>query len=130
MSEVTQTKITGMPELDIVQGEIETYTKKIEQEKINLRLTKERYEKQLSQYLQLQGMPDPFKSKEDKEKEKKKKHEEKKLRKPLYEKTTSKNTIDVILNNPNKLVKEINKEETSLDKVKNSKLIFIVYKRY
>lgn len=130
MSEVTQTKITGMPELDIVQGEIETYTKKIEQEKINLRLTKERYEKQLSQYLQLQGMPDPFKSKEDKEKEKKKKHEEKKLRKPLYEKTNSKNKIDVILNNPNNLVKEINKEETSLDKVKNSKLIFIVYKRY
>jgi hypothetical protein len=130
MSEVTQTKITGMPELDIVQGEIETYTKKIEQEKINLRLTKERYEKQLSQYLQLQGMPDPFKSKEDKEKEKKKKHEEKKLRKPLYEKTNSKNKIDVILNNPNSLVKEINKEETSLDKVKNSKLIFIVYKRY
>jgi len=128
MSEVTQTKITGMPELDIVQGEIETYTKKIEQEKINLRLTKERYEKQLSQYLQLQGMPDPFKSKEDKEKEKKKKHEEKKLRKPLYEKTNYKNKLDVILNNPNSLVKEISKEETSLDKVKNSKLIFVAYK--
>jgi hypothetical protein len=117
MAEVTQTKITGMPELDIVQGEIETYTKKIEQEKINLRLTKERYEKQLSQYLQLQGMPDPFKSKEDKEKEKKKKHEEKKHRKPLYENKNSTNKLDMILNNPNILVKEINKEEISLDKV-------------
>jgi hypothetical protein len=118
MAEVTQTKFTGMPELDIVQGEIETYTKKIEQEKINLRLTKERYEKQLSQYLQLQGMPDPFKSKEDKEKEKKKKQEEKKNRKPLYEKKVNSNKAELVLQNPNSLIKEIGKEEITLDKVK------------
>ena len=118
MAEVTQTKVTGMPELDIVQGEIETYTKKIEQEKINLRLTKERYEKQFSQYLQLQGMPDPFKSKEDKEKEKKKKHEEKKKRKPLYEKNANSNKMETVLQNPIALNKEVGKEEITIDKVK------------
>jgi len=117
MSEVTNTKITGMPELDIVQGEIETYTKKIEQEKINLRLTKERYEKQLSQYLQMQGMPDPFRSKEDREKEKKKKLDEKKHRKPLYQKRLNSNKVEIMLQNPHSLFKEINKEEISLDKV-------------
>jgi hypothetical protein len=118
MAEVTQTKITGMPELDIVQGEIETYTKKIEQEKINLRLTKERYEKQYSQYLQLQGMPDPFKSKENKEKDKKKKLEEKKNRKPLYDKQLLTSKSENTLNNPNALIKEIGKEEITLDKVR------------
>lgn len=120
MSEVTNAKVSGMPELDIVQREIETYTKKIEQEKINLRLTKERHEKQLSQYLQLQGMPDPFRSKEDKEKEKKKKDEEKKHRKPLYEKKSNLNKEEMILQNPNSLVKEIGKEEISLDRVRQN----------
>lgn len=53
-----------------IQAEIEIYTKKIEHEKINLRLSDERYNKQLENYYILCGKPIP-KTKEQKEKERK-----------------------------------------------------------
>jgi hypothetical protein len=117
MAEVTP-KIVGLQELDLIQGEIEIYTKKIEHEKINLRLTTERYENTLSHLLQLKGMPNPFKSKEEKEKDKKRKQELKKKKKPLYEKRPKLAKSEIIKQNPSLLSKEINKDELTLDKVK------------
>ncbi len=58
--------------IDIIQKELQETTKKIEQEKINLRICKERYEKKLKLYRELQGKPTQL-TKEEKEKEKKKK---------------------------------------------------------
>lgn len=118
MSETSSIKpAAGSQEIDFIQKEIEVYTKKIEHEKINLRLAKERLEKQLSYYLQLQGMPVPFKSKEQKEKEKKERKEKKKQRKPLYESKHALSKSDLVKSNPNLLMKELNKNETELDKV-------------
>jgi hypothetical protein len=105
-------------ESDFIQNEIEIYTKKIEHEKINARLAKERFEKQISHYMQLQGMPVPFKSKEQKEKEKKEKKETKKKRKPLYETKPGVSKRELIKSNPNLLEKTLNKNETELEKVK------------
>lgn len=104
-------------ESDFIQNEIEIYTKKIEHEKINARLAKERYEKQISHYMQLQGMPVPFKSKEQKEKEKKEKKETKKKRKPLYESKAQMSKRDLIKSNPLLMERVLTKNETELDKV-------------
>ena len=106
-------------EIDFIQNEIEVYTKKIEHEKINARLAKERYEKQISLYMQLQGMPVPFKSKEQKEKEKKDRKEAKKNRKPLYESKPNISKSEMFKSNPNLLEKHINKNESELDKITN-----------
>jgi hypothetical protein len=106
-------------EVDFIQTEIETYTKKIEHEKINARLAKERYEKQISMYMQLQGMPVPFKSKEQKEREKKERKEQKKQRKPLYEAKPAVSKLEILKSNPNLLEKGINKNEVGLDKLTN-----------
>ena len=58
MSEIVESKlITGAGEVQLIQNEIEIYTKKIEHEKINLRLAKERYQKQLDTLMKLQGKP-------------------------------------------------------------------------
>ncbi len=116
--EINTTNFGSSQEIDYIQHEIEIYTKKIEHEKINLRLAKERHEKQLSQLLTLQGMPVPFKSKEQKEKEKKERKEKKKHRRPLYEAKPSTNKSDVVKASPHLLAKEINKNESELDKVK------------
>ena len=79
MSEILDTKsITANGEVQLIQNEIETYTKKIEHEKINLRLAKERYQKQLDNLLKLQGKPAMTK-------EKKIKSFEQKARKSLME---------------------------------------------
>ena len=104
-------------EIEFIQREIEVYTKKIEHEKINLRLAKERHEKQLSYLLTLQGMPIPFKTKEQKEKEKKERKEKKMKRKPLYEPMPILSKTEMVKSNPNILFKEINKNETKLDRV-------------
>ena len=58
--------------IDDIQKELQETTKKIEQEKINLRICKERYEKKLKLYRELQGKPTQL-TKEEKEKERKKK---------------------------------------------------------
>lgn len=46
-------------EINDIQQEIESYTKKIEHEKINLRLVKERHQKQLNTYNELQNKRKP-----------------------------------------------------------------------
>jgi hypothetical protein len=104
-------------EIDYIQKEIEIYTKKIEHEKINARLAKERYDTQLCQYMQLQGLPVPIKSKEQKEKEKKERKEIKKKRKPLYESKGQINKIDLLKSNPALFERKLMKNETDLDKV-------------
>lgn len=60
-----------------IQAEIEIFTKKIEHEKINLRLSDERYHKQLENYFLLCGKPVP-KTKEQKEKDRKEREKSKK----------------------------------------------------
>ena len=54
-------------ELNDIQYAIQDMTKKIEHEKINLRISQERYEKKFITYSELQGKPVPL-SKEEKEK--------------------------------------------------------------
>lgn len=56
-----------MAEIEYIQQEIQSVTKKIEHEKISLRILKERNEKKKSEYAQLEGRPGE-KSKEEKEK--------------------------------------------------------------
>lgn len=75
-----------------IQAEIEIFTKKIEHEKINLRLSDERYHKQLENYLILCGKPVP-KSKEQKEKERKEREKSKKLKSKSLNHTSSKKEI-------------------------------------
>ena len=73
MTDVTnssQQKSFQSKDVNEIQTEIEIYTKKIEHEKINLRLSDERYNKQLENYYILCGKPIP-KTKEQKEKERK-----------------------------------------------------------
>lgn len=48
-------KLSNLGEINAIQKEIEKYTKNIEHEKINLRLAKERYEKQLENLVKLQN---------------------------------------------------------------------------
>jgi hypothetical protein len=49
----------SLGEINDIQLEIESYTKKIEHEKINLRLIKERHQKQLNTYNNLQNNRKP-----------------------------------------------------------------------
>ncbi len=49
----------SIQEISDIQQEIENYTKKIEHEKINLRLVKERHQKQLNLYSELQNKRKP-----------------------------------------------------------------------
>ena len=60
-----------------IQKEIQDITKKIEHEKINLRIVTERYDKKYRTYCELQGKP-VAQSKEEKEKEKIERAKEKK----------------------------------------------------
>ena len=64
-------------EINDIQYEIQEMTKKIEHEKINLRICQERYEKKFITYSELQGRPVPL-TKEEKEKEKEAKKKKKK----------------------------------------------------
>lgn len=140
MSEVTSSRVlnTNMQEINDIQREIETYTKKIEHEKINKRLANERYQKQLNSFLALQGKP-TIKTKEEKEEEKKQKEKEKyekeqqalnnkdqgKNRKfninRLYQKNEKSGTTEVSS-------KEVSKNEVELDKVKIFVKIYLVDK--
>jgi hypothetical protein len=67
MSEQSSSKAAAASsgEINAVQNAIESITKKIEHEKINLRLAKERYQKQLDTLLKLQGKNIPVKEKRD-----------------------------------------------------------------
>ena len=64
-------------EINDIQYELQEMTKKIEHEKINLRICQERYEKKFITYSELQGRPVPL-TKEEKEKEKAAKKKKKK----------------------------------------------------
>ena len=46
-------------EIEDIQKEIQQITKKIEHEKINLRICGEKYEKKFNSYIELQGKPFP-----------------------------------------------------------------------
>ena len=72
VSKVQSKDFNKFSKIDNIQKELQEITKKIEQEKINLRICKERYEKKLKLYRELQGKPTQL-TKEEKEKEKKKK---------------------------------------------------------
>ena len=78
-----------------IQREIGEMTKKIEHEKINLRICTERYNKKYRQYCELQGKP-VAQSEEEKEKEKKEKTLEKKNHK-VYDPIKRKQGKDKIL---------------------------------
>ena len=78
-----------------IQREIGEMTKKIEHEKINLRICTERYNKKFRQYCELQGKP-VAQSEEEKEKEKKEKALEKKNHK-VYDPIKRKQGKDKIL---------------------------------
>lgn len=78
MTEVTNSiqKTFISKDVNEIQAEIEIFTKKIEHEKINLRLSDERYHKQLENYFILCGKPIP-KTKEQKEKDRKEREKSK-----------------------------------------------------
>lgn len=101
-------------EVEDIQLEIQEITKLIEHEKINLRISNERYEKQFVKYSELQGKPIP-KTKEQKEKEKREAKELKRSRKladPAVKKTTKDKEIQ---EGRVKTLKEINKNENDLE---------------
>ena len=74
-----------------LQSEIEVFTKKIEHEKINLRLCEERNHKQLDIYNTLCGKPNS-KTKEQKERKEKLKQKQNKLLNIANEKEDGKDT--------------------------------------
>ena len=74
VSKVQSKDFNKFSKIDNIQKELQEITKKIEQEKINLRICKERYEKKLKLYRDLQGKPTQL-TREEKEKERKKKKE-------------------------------------------------------
>lgn len=78
----THQKSFQTKDVNEIQSEIEIYTKKIEHEKINLRLSDERYNKQLENYYILCGKPIP-KTKEQKEKERKEREKAKNSKRSL-----------------------------------------------
>ena len=111
MSEVLESKIiTGSGEVQLIQNEIEIYTKKIEHEKINLRLAKERYQKQLDTLLKLQGKPILTKEKKTKILDKKERKSVKEYQKPDKLK---------LLKQQDFLEHEVEKNELILEKIVN-----------
>ena len=111
-----------------IQSEIEIYTKKIEHEKINLRLSDERYNKQLENYYILCGKPVP-KSKEQKEKDRKEREKlnsKRSLTNSLKKDTPygvqGKNKIDL---NKKELFKDLQKSGLENDRVRKINFLFL-----
>ena len=105
-------------EIEDIQKEIQQITKKIEHEKINLRICGEKYEKKFNSYCELQGKPVPS-SKDQKEKEKR---EAKKVRKKhnVADPITRKKMKDKeIQESQQKAIKEINKNEKEIEALTN-----------
>jgi hypothetical protein len=129
MTEASKHTNYNMQEINDIQSQIETYTKKIEHEKISKRLAYERYQTQLNNYLSLQGKP-TMKSKEQKAEENKEKKErrenerkEKEKLKTSYDcqKENEKQEQlrkEQLMQNPTLLLKELNKNVVEIDKVK------------
>ena len=102
-------------EIEDIQQEIQNVTKKIEHEKINLRITEERYEKTKNEYNKLQGKPE-VKTKEDKEKERKEKKEKQKIKIEDQKKEPKQQTKHQILNETaKKKFFELMKQESEID---------------
>jgi hypothetical protein len=66
--------IIRFEEIDQILQQINTYTRKIEDAKVSLKIQKERLPKDTQKYLAIQGKPIP-RSKEEREKEMKMKHD-------------------------------------------------------
>ena len=102
-------------EIEDIQQEIQNVTKKIEHEKINLRITEERYEKTKNEYNRLQGKPEA-KTKEDKEKERKEKKEKQKIKIEDQKKEPKQQNKHQILNETaKKKLFELMKQESEID---------------
>jgi len=102
-------------EIEDIQQEIQNVTKKIEHEKINLRITEERYEKTKNEYNRLQGKPEA-KTKEDKEKERKEKKEKQKIKIEDQKKEPKQQNKHQILNETaKKKFFELMKQESEID---------------
>jgi hypothetical protein len=102
-------------EIEDIQQEIQNVTKKIEHEKINLRITEERYEKTKNEYNKLQGKPE-VKTKEDKEKERKEKKEKQKIKIEDQKKEPKQQNKHQILNETaKKKFFELMKQESEID---------------
>ena len=102
-------------EIEDIQQEIQNVTKKIEHEKINLRITEERYEKTKNEYNRLQGKPE-VKTKEDKEKERKEKKEKQKIKIEDQKKEPKQQNKHQILNETaKKKFFELMKQESEID---------------
>jgi chromosome segregation ATPase len=102
-------------EIEDIQQEIQNVTKKIEHEKINLRITEERYEKTKNEYNKLQGKTE-VKTKEDKEKERKEKKEKQKIKIEDQKKEPKQQNKHQILNETaKKKFFELMKQESEID---------------
>lgn len=97
-------------EIEFIQQEIQAITKKIEHAKITLRISNERYEKQVEDYAKLQGKPS-FLSKEQKDKDRKELFG--KSKSPQKESNQSKSKLELETIEQKK--KEINKKEMELE---------------
>lgn len=97
-------KIGHSQEIDDIQHQIEIYTKKIEHEKINLRLCNERNNNQQELLMKLQNKKRPEKKKRSKSKK----------REPLYKPPVL--AKESYLDNPNLLHKEVSKKYYDLEK--------------
>ena len=105
-------------ELEDIQKEIQEMTKKIEHEKINLRICTERYDKKYATYCELQGKPAPM-SKEDKEKERNENRKKKKHHK-VSDPVPKKQTKDAKMQeNQMKTLKETQKNQNELGTISN-----------
>ena len=119
-------KIFSNSTLDNIQKEIQEITKRIENEKIQLRICSERYEQKFKLYCELQGKV-PELTKEEKEKEKKERLNQKRdltfsfplKRKQLKEKVQFEEQI--------KIKKELGKNQNALGDIENdiNKLLLI-----
>lgn len=102
-------------EVDIIQHAIQTVTKKIEREKIKLRIADERLEAKKKMYNQLQGKP-VQKTEEEKEREHKKKLEENKSHKlEIVSKPKTVNKAEEFRLTQRKQWTKINKQESELE---------------
>ena len=108
------TQLGNSPEILDIQQQIEIYTKKIEHEKINLKLCNERYSNQFEVLLKLQNR---------KRQIKKKRSKSKKIRESVA--VQPKVVKQSYLSNPDLLVKDVNKKYYDSEKV--SKILFLFF---
>ena len=109
------TQLGNSPEILDIQQQIEIYTKKIEHEKINLKLCNERYSNQFEVLLKLQNR---------KRQIKKKRSKSKKIRESVA--VQPKVVKQSYLSNPDLLVKDVNKKYYDSEKVRKNLFLFFL----